>query len=265
MKKLAKRKVLAVFLTFAIAVLLIAPVPMPTMATEAVGEQITEETIVETTTGNGEDINFLPPAEPMSLNSDNLVISNANPTVNGGWLELTNPTSTAISTRGMYLSVNAPCAWEECNNCTADRSCNWQMPGVIIRPNQTVRVRASSNSTCLVLKRMTTNFDLAFGQTLRLVDARGEVVSEFGIVDPNAQAFDFFATGEMRHLAGNVWAYIPPQPVTFTIPTDQNITSVRIFFWDVSEERAFFPGETISVGVEGQGREATIEFSQPPR
>jgi hypothetical protein len=52
----------------------------------------------------------------------------------------------------------------------------WQMPSVIIRAGVTVQVRINSKNNS-GLKRMQANFDLAVGESLRLTDARGKVLS----------------------------------------------------------------------------------------
>jgi hypothetical protein len=72
-----------------------------------------------------------------------------------GVIELRNNTENAISTKGLYLSNDD------------DDLFMWQMPSVIIRPNQTIQINADS-------KRKRTNFELKVGDTLWLVDAGGE-------------------------------------------------------------------------------------------
>jgi len=57
----------------------------------------------------------------------------------------------------------------------------WQMSAVIVRAGGTVRVRANGNNVCSVLKRMTANFDFSNGETLRLVDVRGVILSEISV------------------------------------------------------------------------------------
>ena len=110
-----------------------------------------------------------------------LNISTANPTQNGGYIELHNPTNNAISTKGLYLSTNEPCRGIDCANCVDDSFCNWQMPPVIIRPNETIRIRAKNNNVCVVLKRMQTNFNFNAGETLYLTNAKNDVVAAFRI------------------------------------------------------------------------------------
>jgi hypothetical protein len=100
--------------------------------------------------------------------SDNLYISTVN-SANGGWLEIHNPTDQAISCKGLYLS-----------NYGQDLRM-WQMPSVIIRSGQTVRVRANSNNVDAVLKRMTTNFDIDVGSTIYLSDSSGQIISVFEV------------------------------------------------------------------------------------
>jgi len=100
---------------------------------------------------------------------NNVNIGAVNAVENGGWLELHNPTDTAISCKGMYLSNNQ------------ENMYLWQMPSVIIREGQTVRIRANSNSTCAVLKIMTTNFNFTHGDTLYLTTAAGEILHSYQI------------------------------------------------------------------------------------
>jgi uncharacterized repeat protein (TIGR02543 family) len=85
-------------------------------------------------------------------------------TLENGVIHLHNPTDTAVSTRGLYLTNN-------------NDLLKWQMPAVIIRAGQTVQVRANSDSVTPVLKHMTANFDLRNGDILRLADVRGNVLA----------------------------------------------------------------------------------------
>jgi hypothetical protein len=85
-----------------------------------------------------------------------LYISTVN--VTEGYIELTNPTDTAISTKGLYLSNNE------------DDLYMWQMPVVIISPDVPIQIRMYSNNN-QGLKRMQTNFDLEDDDMVWLTDA----------------------------------------------------------------------------------------------
>jgi hypothetical protein len=105
--------------------------------------------------------------------------------INGEHLiELHNTTNKTISTKGLYLSVNSLCEFNDCENCTDEKSCNWQMPVVIIGEGQSVQVKTDSDDVTPILKRMRTNFDLSSGDTLRLYDVCGNVLGEFKIEPP---------------------------------------------------------------------------------
>jgi hypothetical protein len=107
--------------------------------------------------GDCEECGFVP---------DNLYISSLDFIENGGWLEIRNPTDSALSFKGLYLSNDG------------DDLLMWQMPAVIVRAGETVRVRASGNDVCVALKRMTANFDFSVGDTLYLSDVNGEILFE---------------------------------------------------------------------------------------
>jgi len=135
-------------------------VPIGSKAAYQAVEQLSEYDILESCFGAdcGEcDFCQLPP--------DHLYISNVNSTENGGYIELHNPTDTAITTKGLYLSNDD------------DDPFLWQMPSLIVRGGETFRIRTQSNNTCEVLKRIDVNFDLNEGDVLQLVDVNGEVIS----------------------------------------------------------------------------------------
>jgi hypothetical protein len=106
---------------------------------------------------------------------------------------------------------------------------------------------------------MQTNFDLEFGQTLRLVDGRGEVVSELGIVDPNAQYYTIRASDlQFAPYGVGSWFYVPQQSgiVNFIVPSNQGVFGIM----DVRDidmilggrdELIREPGQTVSMSVEG--------------
>jgi hypothetical protein len=167
--------------------------------------------------------------------SESLVISTVNPTENGGWLEISNPTAYTATTKNLYLANDD------------DDLFLWQMPTLIIRAGQTVRVAMNSNSTCDVLKRLRTNFDISDGQTVRLSDVRGNVWSEWG----GTATFDFFTTGEMEHIDSDMgdctWGYTPYQSFEFVVP--QNVFSVGWIEWVGGDPQNinFSTGETVSL------------------
>jgi hypothetical protein len=193
------------------------------------------------------------PVLPAISEMESLIISVVNPTENGGWLEISNPTAYAATTKGLYLSNDD------------DDLFLWQMPAVIIRPDVTVRIRANSNSTCDVLKRMQTNFDIADGDTVRLSDAHGNVLSEVGSGngsdEPRLVSEIIFRTGDMVQLDSTLWVYVPPETIRFTIPTDQNIFNVEGYCLQLGQS-LFDPGRTITISSEGRG--IAVFFWDPP-
>jgi hypothetical protein len=94
---------------------------------------------------------------------DYIYISAVN--VTEGYIELTNPTDTAISTRGLFLSNDE------------DDLFMWQMPVVIISPDDVVQIRTDSNDK-EGLKRMRTNFDLEDEDMVWITDVRGNTKNE---------------------------------------------------------------------------------------
>jgi len=94
-------------------------------------------------------------------------------TIENGVIHLRNPTDTAVSTKGLYLTND-------------DDLLKWQMPAVIIRAGQTVQIRTNGDSVTPVLKRMTANFNLRSGDTLRLADVCGNVLSEVEVTFTNS-------------------------------------------------------------------------------
>jgi hypothetical protein len=141
-----------------------------------------------------------------------LYISDADVDENGGWIELTNPTDTAISTRGLYLSTLDICGfWFECDDCLDSDFFQWQMPSFIVRANATVKVRANGNVIDVVHKRMTTNFDFNFGDTLYLTTAKKEIISTFDTDDS---------------ISGVDWSFDPASG-TLTITTNAGTTNWR--------------------------------------
>ena len=101
------------------------------------------------------------------LGHDHLYIGEIN--IVDGYIKLHNPTGNAISCKGLYLTN------------TDEGLFKWQMPSVIIRPGEYVEIITSSSNRNIRLKRMKINFDLNYGGTLLLTDAKGEVISEVDI------------------------------------------------------------------------------------
>jgi len=93
--------------------------------------------------------------------------------VENGVIHLHNPTDTAVSAKGLYLTND--------NNLR-----KWQIPSVIIRAGQTLRVRTGNDNVSPVLKRMAANFDLRSGETLRVSDVHGNVLSAVEVVMPDS-------------------------------------------------------------------------------
>ncbi|MCL1904319.1 MAG: leucine-rich repeat protein [Oscillospiraceae bacterium] len=85
--------------------------------------------------------------------------------VKGDCIKIKNLSNNAISTKGLYLSND-------------EELLKWQMPAVIIRPGKYIEIITSSSNSNSVLKRMKTNFDLNYGETLRLTYVNEEVISE---------------------------------------------------------------------------------------
>jgi uncharacterized repeat protein (TIGR02543 family) len=96
---------------------------------------------------------------------DNLYIKSAQ----NGLIELYNPTDKSISTRGMYILYDDD----------DDDSFEWQMPSVIVRSKQTILVKSTGDEAADAWKRMSFNFGLLFGKTLKLTDAGENVISVF--------------------------------------------------------------------------------------
>lgn|GEM_PF-3553773 len=91
-----------------------------------------------------------------------LIISEVNLTE--GYIELYNPSNKFISTKGLFLT-------------NAEEDYKWQMPSVIVRAGEIVRVKIEGNNGSAFLKRMQVDSELNVGDSLRLVTASGEVVS----------------------------------------------------------------------------------------
>jgi hypothetical protein len=86
------------------------------------------------------------------------------------YIEIHNPTDRVISARGLYLSDSG------------SNLHKWRMPHMIVRPGATVTVvMRSSIEDESTLKRGRTNFNLAFRETLRLVDRDGNVLQNIEV------------------------------------------------------------------------------------
>jgi hypothetical protein len=79
-------------------------------------------------------------------------------------------------------------------------------------------------------------------------------------IQPHLLSSITFRTGDMERISASVWKYTPPEPIRFTIPTDQDIHDVEGYCIDRGEFRLFSPGATIAIGSEG----ITIAFWNPP-
>ena len=83
-------------------------------------------------------------------------------------IEITNlTTDRVISTKGLFLSDDDEDLFK------------WQMPSFIMRAGESILIRSTDDSTTIVLKRATTNFDVALSERVSLTDARGNVLSEW--------------------------------------------------------------------------------------
>jgi hypothetical protein len=106
------------------------------------------------------------------------------------WVELNNHTGRAVSTKGLYLTDSNGDDWK------------WQMPSFIIPAGGSLRVRTDGNDeSSRFLKRARTNFNLGFGERLRLTDALGNVIVrvEVGIMRPDqVQHRDAWTDGNFR-------------------------------------------------------------------
>jgi len=99
----------------------------------------------------------------------NLYIRAVNIDENNGWIEIRNPTNRVLSARGMFLSNDD------------SELFMWQLPAIIIRQGESVRVRTESSNFSPVHKRMTANFDVVGSEILRLTCFTGNVLYEFEV------------------------------------------------------------------------------------
>ena len=95
--------------------------------------------------------------------SDYLYISEINITEN--YIELHNPTDKTISTKGLFISNDENDLF------------SWQVPVVIVRPDETVYIKINDTAVGTFFKRMQINFELNEEDLLYLVDATGEILS----------------------------------------------------------------------------------------
>jgi len=82
-------------------------------------------------------------------------------------IEICNPTDRAISCKGLYITDDNGDLFK------------WQMPAFIIRAGEFILISVIEDSLEPVLKRGRTNFDVALTERLLLVDAVGNVLSEW--------------------------------------------------------------------------------------
>jgi len=88
------------------------------------------------------------------------------------WIEITNPTDRAISTKGLYLS-------DEHSDAEEYEPFAWQMPSFVIQSGLSVRVTTGSEAVYNGLKHMKTNFVLDTVDIVRLYDAAENRLWEF--------------------------------------------------------------------------------------
>jgi len=89
-----------------------------------------------------------------------------------GWIEITNYSGGIVSLGGMYLSDNN------------DDYSKWEIPEININSGDTVRIATSNNDSGEIAQ---TNFNLVFGERLRLSDSQGNVLQtvEIGLMNEN--------------------------------------------------------------------------------
>jgi hypothetical protein len=132
-----------------------------------------------------------------------LFISDVSSLSGDGWIEITNPANTAISTRGLFLTN------------TDDDLFLWQMPVVVIEADGTIRIRTDSNDNN-GLKRMRANFDLSEGETIRLTVATDVLLSSFlieGAAELSTPAEYMQSVGQLLANNASVTAVIAPSAV----------------------------------------------------
>lgn len=112
---------------------------------------------LESRNWDGEKIDFTNSSAIIEVTSP-LIVS----VVRNNLIEIRNVSDRAISCKGLYLTND-------------DDLLKWQMPCVIIRQGEAVRVKTENNNVDVVLKRLQTNFNLSVGETISLTDARGNV------------------------------------------------------------------------------------------
>jgi hypothetical protein len=81
------------------------------------------------------------------------------------WIVIRNDTGQTLSTKGLYLSSS---------NSDFFR---WQMPAVNIAPDSSLLIPTRSNNRDQSIKRVRANFNVSFGERVRLTDAGGNVIS----------------------------------------------------------------------------------------
>jgi len=91
------------------------------------------------------------------------------------WIEIFNPTDRAISTKGLYLTDNT--------GSGESNIAKWQMPSLVVRAGETVRIITSGNIEHDSLKRMQTNFNIGLTERLRLTKSNGDTIKELQRVE----------------------------------------------------------------------------------
>ena len=109
-------------------------------------------------------------------------------------IKISNPTNTAISTKGLYITNDSNDPFK------------WQMPAIIIRDEEVI-VRSDNDSATPAHKRMQVNFNISGAESIYLFDALGNRIAEWG------------------HSLEKEYLIIPEWGVKFEIP--DKITDVR--------------------------------------
>jgi hypothetical protein len=86
------------------------------------------------------------------------------------FIELTNITEHTLTTRGLYLT-------------NTNDVFLWQMPSVVIRPNEKIIIGSLTHEATQQVKWKRTNFDMTAGQTVRLIDGKGNTLSQLTVYD----------------------------------------------------------------------------------
>jgi hypothetical protein len=111
------------------------------------------------------------------------------------WITLYNPNSSALSTRGLFLSDNA----EDLKK--------WSITPTNVQPGETLKIVMRNNSTQDALRRPQANFSLKAGETLFLTDADENIHAS--VLIPNLRRGQ-----TMKRLENGRYIIIDPPPET---------------------------------------------------